>query len=579
MSEVSLTRINENLLAQLHSQRIDQAQQMQGMTEAVSTKWIQEYQQAVVLQKNQTHDITLSDFNQYYVINAYASMYQKVSQRLKNVISAVDSMREFYLFDVIVNQLTEDALAPQLGNDGVIRFSHKDTKVQDFVNDMKEKIGLDQMLQNIVPDLIAYGDYVLETDVRRGSGLLGLFDNVDQGSTVPLIQDGQVDAYLHTDEMTGIVEKRHVSDFVLFSLGGQRIKVRFDASLPGLVKHNEKVKRFFKRTPKFLRVGKSMLYPVLAKLKELELLEKLVPATKLNKLSQGNMIGVPLPKDFDLERGFNAARQMENNINRKTMVDNNLKEITVEAILSTAGRTKVIPIFGEKGRVEQLNHRDTEPDDMFNNTDVLRDNILDSVGVPSELVYKQKDTGSKNDLLKRHAKYRRKLKRIQAAVITGVREVLAIHLGNSEKYNHIDPKSVEIVLNNNLIDGDNLDRLEHMDITMSFLNNGMEFFDKLMASPVYQKFVKPSKFVEFMEKELAAIGLADALTTTGEMVKDGQITHGQADQIDNKIDKDLNPNEIDLKDDPENPFPELPFDPNKDPDVKDDDQDLEEEPE
>lgn len=557
---MSLGKINEKLLSQLHG-RVDG---QQPLNEA--SAYVQAYQKAVAEVSNGTSNVTVSDFNKYYVLTAYTSIHQRVSEKLKKIINSVDGIRDFYLVEVMLSQLTEDALAPKIGSDEIIRLSHKDPEVQEFINDMKERIGLDQMLENITPDLCSYGDYVLETDIDVGNGLRGLYDSIDQGATIPLIQDGRIDGYLHVDEVTGEITKRELADFVHFTLGGQRIKVRFDTTLPMLVKNNAKLRQFYKKTPKYLRVGRSMLYPVLGKLRELELLEKLVPATKINKLSQGNMIGVPVPADYDLNRGFDAAKQIENNINRKVMVDNTMKEITVEAILSTAGRTRVVPIFGDKGRLEKLDYKADEADDMFSNCGELRDTICDSIGVPSELIFKSKDGASKNDLLKRYAKYLRKLKKIQKSIISGVRQIISIHLANSEKYKHIDPMSVDIVLNNHLVEIDNLDRLEHADITISFVKNVKEFFDELQAkeSP-YAPFVKLEKVVEFIEAQLKTVGLADAIETTKEKVQAGEITQQQADLIDDVENKEMMDVAQGKADDVPQAYSDIPFDPTKPP--------------
>ena len=54
-------------------------------------------------------------------------------------------------------------------------------------------------------------------------------------------------------------------------------------------------KEILKNIPHFIRIGKSMIYPVLDKIKQLQLLEELVPATKLADLSSGTMVGVSIP--------------------------------------------------------------------------------------------------------------------------------------------------------------------------------------------------------------------------------------------------------------------------------------------
>lgn len=543
MSQQKIGQINSRLLEQLNKRSSDNASGIKPLDEAQNASFVQQYQQAVRDSWGGLGDVSLANFHKYYVVSAYSSMHQRVAEKIQKIVSSVDGIRDFYLVEVMLGQLTEDALAPKIGSDEIIKFSHKDKNVEEYLNDMKESIGLDQIIENIVPDLCSYGDYVLETDIKVGDGLRGLYDNVEQGKTIPLVQDGRTDGYLHIDEVTGDVVKRELCDFIHFTLGGQRIKVRFDATLPMLVKNNTKLREFFKKTPKYLRVGRSMLYPVLGKLRELELLEKLVPATKINKLSQGNMIGVPVPQDYDLNRGFDAAKQIENNINRKVMIDQTMKEVTVEAILSTAGRTRVVPIFGEKGRLEKLDYKADEPDEMFSNLRELRELICDSIGVPSEIVFKSEGT-NKADILKRYAKYLRKLKKIQKSIINGCHQIVAIHLANSTKYKGVDPSTVDIVLNNHLVEIDNLDRLEHADITISFLKNVKEFFDDMASEGSnYKQHIKFPKVIEYIEEQLKTVGLADAIETTQEKVKSGEITPVEGDAMDVVVDTPAEPEE------------------------------------
>lgn len=460
-------------------------------------------------------DATIKGFNQQFVLTAYSVAFQKASERLKTIIQAVDTVRGFYLVDVMLSQLTEDALAPRTGSEEIFRFSSKNTKVQDELNFLKEKLSLDQIIENITPDLCAYGEYVMETDIDKSKGLIGLYDNIDQGTVVSLTQNGEIEGYLSVDELSGVVKKRHVSDYVKFTLGGQRVKVNFDRTAEIIARQNPVLKSYAKKVPKFLRVGKSMIFPFIPKIKELEVLEKLVPATKLNKLSQGNLIGLPLPENYSLESGLEAARRVESMINKKVMVDPALGEITVEAILSTAGRNRVIPVFGDKGRLDKLDFKADEADDLFSNTKEMRDIILDSIGIPAEIIYKNDSGSGKIDLLKRYAKYLRKLKRIQRSLSEGLKQLAIIHLVN--KSIDFDEKDIEVGFLNTLIEIDNLDRLEHADITLSMLTNAKNFFVELAddGSPFAHQVVL-DKVSDYLESNLKTIGLSDALRTQAE---------------------------------------------------------------
>jgi len=507
---------------------------------------LSEYQKELERARQDALGMTLSQFHRSYILTAYSSIYTRVSTKLQKVICAVDNVRDFYLVESILSQITDDALSPKIGSEDIVKFSHPDVHVNAFLQVVKKRTNLDQLIENLTPDLCAYGEYVVETvvDAEKKQGVTDLIDGVDQGKVITLLQDGRATGYLVTDEVDGTIVKKELADYIKFSIGGQRIKVRFDDSLPMMVRDNPKLKAFFKKAPRYIRIGRSLLYPALGKIKELELLEKLVPATKINKLSQGNLVGISVPESLNLDAGMNAALRIENMINKAVTVDQEMKEITVEAILSSAGRTRVIPIFGDKGRLEKFDYKSDDADDAFTNVKELRDVICDSIGVPAELIFKS-DATSKAETLKRYAKYLRKLKRIQKAILDGCRQLVAIHLANSG-FSSVDPSTVEITMQNSLVEIDNLDKLEHADVTISFLKNIKDFFIDISSddSP-FKSYVRMASVVNYMEDSLKTIGLADAIKTKEEVDADKRFNTGKTGK--------------------ENAFVNTPFDPSEPP--------------
>lgn len=495
------------------NKKVDEGVSIQKPAVDLSTiQGINEYTQALK-EAGETRyiDQQLKNFQKFYVLTAYSQMHTLVSQQLNTIVKTMEGIKSFYLVDVILNQFTEDTLAPRISSDNLFNYSSKDPKIQELLNELKEELNLDQIIQNITPDLCLYGEYTLSTIIEKNSGLVDLADDVDQGKVISLYQNGDIEGYLVVNELTGVVERRELADYVKFSLGGQRIKVQFDDSVKALAARNPDIERYLKSVPRYLRVGKSLLYPIVSKLKELELLEKLVPATKINKLSQGNIVALPVPDGYDLEKGLEAARRVEGLVNKKVMVDPQLGEITVEAILSTAGKTRVIPTFGDKGRFDKMDFKADDADDLFSNTVEIRNLILDAVGVPSELIFRS-EGNSKNETLKRNAKYLRKLKLIQKSLTEGLKTIAEIHLQNLGL--EYDSNDIEINFINTLIEIDNLDKLEHADVTLSVLKNVKDFFIDLGSSDSpFKNSIKWNKVNAWMESNLRTVGLSDALDT------------------------------------------------------------------
>lgn len=489
---------------------------------------------------------------EFYSLTAYASVYTRVSQHLKGIIKAVESVRYFYLVEVMLNQITEDALAPRMGDDEILKFSCEDEDIQKELDELQKRIGLDQLIQNIAPDLLAYGEYTLKTKIdhikeekedelnkkgkkikpKPGKGLVDVTDIVEQGEVISLTQDGYVEGYLVMDKQHSRIEVKEVSDYIKFTLGGQRVKINIEEIVPRHAIKDPVLKEIVDRIPRFIRIGRSEIFPVISKIKELELLEKLIPATKINKLSQGNLVGMNLPENYKLDEAIKAVKRIEGSINRKVAVDPVSNEITVESILSTAGKTKVIPLFGEKGRLEQMDFKDNEPDDLLGSTKEIRELILDSVGIPSELVFKS-DSDNRAEIIKRYAKYLRKLKRLQKAISLGCKQMAFIHLAN--KGYSFKEEQINVVFNNSLVEIDNLDKLEHADVTLSLLSNVRDFFNDMMEedSP-YRPMIKLDKVAEYIETNLATIGLADAILVPSEGGPSAEPANLDKDGVDSK---------------------------------------------
>jgi len=503
----------------------------------------------------------------WHIAAAYGAIYMKVAETRKKLIREVDKMRVFYMVDVILTQLVEDALAPQIGTGDVLAISSERPELQKEIDFLEEKFDLDQMAMIIAPDIVAYGEYTLKTKVNThprvlqrieqeqgeslsedgltpggGSaptgtspnyapysgqdpskpqikglenpeidpneefGLVDLLDSVEQGSVVGLTKWNTPEGYLIGDggsgKNPGTVKKAEPSDFVKFSLSSARIKIDIFKEFNV---NKQQLPDELKNIPRFIRVGKSMIYGIVSKLKELELLEALVPATKLSKLSNGTLVGVRVPAGYDLDKAVEATKQIEGLMNKKVGVDPILEEITIENIMGTAGRLKAVPIFGETGRLEKLDYKQDEPDDLLASVTDIRKVICASIGIPYELLFEGES--AKGEVLKKYARYLRKLKAIQKSIEEGMRQIIYIHLAN--KGYEFKTEDIKVEFYNKLIEIDNLDKLEFIDTTVGLLRNVrdfvMEMADRSQHPAIADK-VDVIGFLKWMNEQMNVIG-------------------------------------------------------------------------
>lgn len=471
----------------------------------------------------------------FYAQSAFTAIYAKVAGELRNLYKDLDTVKNFYIVRVILDQVVDDTLAPTVGSDNVFQYSHKDEAVNKELNRLSEVLGLNKLVQNIAHDLCFYGAYGLRTKLdypqdvaaeksingkafqKKPNGIKELRDDVEQGTLIKVDLGANEYAFLHYDEETGILSYHHPSDFIYFSLGGARIKARTDGIFP-LLKNikDEKLKEWLEKIPKYVRVGKPYFYQMTDKLRELELMEKLLPAVKINKLTQGNLMSVRLPDSYSLEEGVVVANKLEQLVNKKVSVDPVTGQITVESILATAGRTKFVPQFGDKGTVDKFDTKAEAVDDLSNITTELKNSILDSMGIPSELVYKS-DNAQKNETIKRYAKYLRKLKQLQKALADGLKQIAYIHL-RAKAYTEIKIEDIEVNFLNALIEVDQLDKLEFTTATVNAVKDVADFFVNNLAaenSP-FKDMVNLEKVAEWLDGRFKFVGLSDVIKTVKE---------------------------------------------------------------
>lgn len=454
----------------------------------------------------------LEKIDPYSAASAYSALYAKVKAGRVNVTREIDKVKNNYLVDTIVHQMSEDALTPEVGTTEILEVKSDNKKILKAVAELEEIIDLDQLAKDIAPEAILYGEYTLKTEInynnKSGSaGITDLLDVVDQGSVVTLSKNGKQKGFLVYSREENKVTRVSNALYVKFILGGARERVENEAA--NVIVKNKKVQQELDRLPKFVRVGRSAIYPLIEKIKELELVEKLVPATKLSKMSGATLIGLSVPENQEIETALAATRKVEGLINKKLNVDPKTEELTVEDILATTGKLKVVPLFGDKGSLEKLDFKSDEPDDLLGSVHDLRETICNSIGIPYELLYRS-DSENKAEYLRKHSRYVNRLKNIQNCISNGVKQLIYIHLANSNI--PFKKEEIDISFRNTLPNIDNLDRVEHADITISGMSNIKDFFEAMLEEDnPFSEYINLDVILEYIESNMRTIGLTGAI--------------------------------------------------------------------
>lgn len=462
---------------------------------------------------------------------AAATIFMKVSLYRKAVIEKVDSIRGMYIVDVILSQMSEDALSPEIGTNKVIEISSDDDKINDALEELNDNFNLDQIIIDITPDLIAYGSYILGLDVNtvgddivdnkgkkekcsiEDAGVIDIKDDINQSVIVPVYKYGEIQTYLTLSDdpgKTGTIVAQKPWKYVSFALGGAKKRIEVANEFADLTNRWD-CDPTMNQIPKYLRVGKSVIYPIISKILELDLLEKLVPAANLSALASGNLVSIQVPAAMNPKDALAACKQIESVLNAKTSVNTTTGEVTVEGLIQSSGSYKAIPQFSDgKGTLQNLNQvKEDITASLTNSIDDTRKVILSSIGAPYEIYYGNTSTENKGSLLKRYARYVRKLKAIQTALEEGLRQLAAIHLTN--KNIEFDKDDIQIRFLNKLVDIDFIDQLEFKDTTIGLLQNTMSFLQGLAENEMVKQYIQPIEIAKYLDSNLEALGLGDVI--------------------------------------------------------------------
>jgi len=414
----------------------------------------------------------------------------EISSTKSGIIKDIDSIKEFYFSQLIINRILDDALNPT-GNDNRLfkaiiynKNGEIDESATNLLDEFVDEFNLQKMIIDIASDLLFYGEYYLRLDVNSindenfsKKGIINIHDDVEMENVIPIFRDSDVSYYLKLNKKK--IETISPSSLVYFSLPSSRIRIKID----GL---DDKIA--------YLRMGKSVLYPVYGLLKELKFLENIIPINFINNASATKLVSVTVPSTTKPMEAQKIAKTFEGMINNTLRSNSSGKtdDEVLSELQNSLGNVKVIPNFGDKG---ELNSEDFNSEDKFEDIQEkvgdLRKMILTTIGIPSSIIDEE---GLKSDVIKDHVRYTKKLKSIQFALKEGLQRIFIVHLINNGFDNFIkEDIKVQFL---NVLNTDDLEKLEFLDLTVSMLDNFKSFVedfednDKIKINmPEYIKFM------------------------------------------------------------------------------------------
>lgn len=411
---------------------------------------------------------------------ALAATYTAAAKGKRAYTQAYRSIREFYLVDAIVTAIVEDSLTPDITTGEVVEVTSNNVNLNKKLKELSKSVNFDQLVRDIAPDLIGNGEYTIK--VNNSGGETTIRDNVDQEKIVAFYDKGFPSEFLIEGARDVKIAKPH--EYAHFVIGDFKIRLKIS-------EHFEEGKKEIQGSiPEYARIGKPLFYGTIGKIKELQLLESLVPASKLNQITRGSIVGVGVPSASTPEEAFDVCRRYENVFNSSTGIDAVSGEVSVSDIIGVAGKVKAVPLFGDKGSLESIGDakNNQSVDDLLSTVKDLREVICTSIGFPPELLFGGE---SKAELLKRYARYLRKLKSVQSALSNGIKQIVLTHLNNEEETRKDKTEvirtsfsldDISVRFRNELVNIDELEKLEFSDAMISTVKETFEFMTQLLEN-------------------------------------------------------------------------------------------------
>lgn len=412
---------------------------------------------------------------------ALTAIYTKAVQTRRDFLLEFERIKSFYIIQALLIALVEDSLTPDITTGEILQIVSTNEKINRELKLLQQVFNFDQIINDIALDMISYGEYTLRLDVREGEGIVDIVDDLDQSRIVAFYQQGYPYRFIRQTDKD--IEVYPAYKFAHFVYGRNKLRVKIENEFLEIGNY---VDAYGFKYPSYARVGRPLLYGVLSKIKELMVLEQLIPASKLNQLLVGSLVGLQVPTSMSPDEGFKAARRYEQILNRHRGVDRGVGELTIVDIISVAGKVRVLPQFGDKGQLQNINEvkENRTVDDLMGTIRDIRETICGSLGFPPEILFGG-EGGPKAEFLKRYSRYLRKLKNVQTAIASGLLQICLAHLAN-KGIKDVKIDDIQIIFRNELVNIDELEKLEFSDAIIQMVANIHRFMEEVMQGNFHE---------------------------------------------------------------------------------------------
>lgn len=387
----------------------------------------------------------------YEAKSLLGSIYSSTVQRKSDVVRKVQGIQENWFAIGITDLIINDAISEDIITKDIISIESENKIINNEIKELSSKIDFDALVRCVAEPMLHFGEYFVGVESEDGIGVTGLVDNLDQSRIVAIHKDFKPFKYLEESVNDQDVDTIDSDKMAHFCLGNRRLRITIGN----------------RKTPEYIRMGRSIFWGLFDLLKSVELLCALVPASYLQTVNAKSIMAIQVPEKTSPKDAFEITKHYDDLLNQLVSFDPTTGNITVSDVLSQAGKYKCLAVWGSgKGTLSDMNTKgDTLMD--LSTFDDLKRSILATIGVPYGFMFGGQS--NKGELLKQFSRYVKKLNSIQQAIAEGVRQIVYIHL---EKKG-LKPVQTELKVKfvNALVSVEELDRVEFLDVMMGALGN------------------------------------------------------------------------------------------------------------
>lgn len=397
---------------------------------------------------------------------------QTVGEYRDGILKGLRSIKGLYVIAPIIEVMCDDVMKPDKQTGEIITLSSTNPKFQKELREWKERVNLEESIQDVCPDLIHYGEYALSVKTEPSRGVTELNDDVDVENIFPQYKGGKIDSFLKRktvkpvkysqSEVADRFEKVDRDDLMYFVRAGRKIRVRTVNKTQGVEK----------KLPSQIRIGRSIfpqtLIPVI---KSLQTLEAVLPVLRLLQLDRRNIVGVRLAGITKPEKMMKAVKEYERIINSAGPSGefNFNGDINVSDLVAALSYVRVIPLMGDKGSVE-ISEIPTPDIGRLDDFEYLKKIIYDGSSVPIGYVLGGQDKST--ETLKGYVRYLKKVGTIQKAIADAVKYLCVQHL-NGVGMNAV-PSDIQVAFANT-VSIEAVDEMEFLDVLTNLLRGYLQF--------------------------------------------------------------------------------------------------------